>query len=484
MAKENLKDKTIKGIGWSAADNILQYAISFVVSIILARLLTPDDYGLIGLTNIFSIISTAIIGGGFTSALIRKKDVTEQDYCTAFIINIGFSLIIYVSLYFSAPYISHFFGRTKLIALIRVLCLSLIIEGLSVVQRAMLNKRIDFKSQTKITLIGSVIGGFVGIAMALCGYGVWALVAYNLTASTFKTILLWVYNKWMPNFFFSIKSFKDLFNYSWKMLATDVINATWKELKNVVVGKFYSPAYLGQYTRSVQFAQLFSTNLTQVFQRVSFPVLSEIQDDSSMLKYVYRKIIKDSTFITFILMLGLAAISKPLIVILIGEKWLDAARYLPLICLSSMLYPLHAINLNMLQVKGRSDLFLKLEIVKKIIAIIPLAIGIIFNIYWMLVAEIVNSFICFYLNSYFSGPLLGYSTSSQIKDILPSLGVAVLVAIPVFLFSFIPLSYYVLLPIQCILMCLLTILICHLLKIEEYFDIIQIVKPYLTKYIK
>ena len=482
MAEEQgLKDKTVKGVGWSAVDNVSQYAVSFLVSIVLARLLTPDDYGLIGIVTIFIAVCGVLINGGFNTALIRKKDVTDDDYNTTFIINLGLSLLLYTLIYLCSPIIASFFHREELTNLTRVTSLGMVIGAFAIVQQTRLTKRIDFKTQAKITLIASISSGVIGIAMAFFGFGVWALVAQSLSSQALRTILLWFYNKWLPKFRFSSKSFLELFGFGWKMMVSGLLDTTWKELYQVVVGRFYSPATLGQYTRATQFSTLFSSNLTSVIQRVTFPVLSNIQDDKERMLSAYRRIIKVTMFVTAIGMFFLAAISEPLLYCLIGPKWHDAATYLPLICISGSLYPLHAINLNMLQVQGRSDLFLGLEIIKKIIGIAPLVVCIFYGIIPMLYVNLITSIICYFLNSYFSGKLIGYTSWMQLKDVAPSYGLATLIAISVYFLKYLPITNWIILPIQIVLGTSIFFLFCTKTKVQEYKEIIEILNPYLNR---
>lgn len=481
MPTDSLKDKTVKGVGWSAVDNVAQYAVTFLVSIVLARLLSPDDYGLIGIIAIFTAVCTALINGGFTTALIRKKDVTDDDYNTSFIVNLGVSLVLYVIIFLCAPLIADFFHREELTDLTRVSSLGMIFGALALVQQTRLTKRIDFKTQTKVTLIASVSSGVIGILMALLGFGVWSLVAQMLSMQVLRTALLWFYNQWVPQLRFSDKSFHELFGFGWKMMISALLDTIWKELYQLVVGKFYSPATLGQYTRSKQFSQLLSSNLTTVIQRVTYPVLSSIQDDKERMVVAYRKIIKTSMFVTVISMFFLGAISEPLLYCLIGPKWHEAATYLPLICVTGSFYPLHAINLNMLQVQGRSDLFLGLEILKKIIAVGPLMIGAFVGIMPMLWATIVTSIISYFLNSYYSGKFLGYSSWMQIKDVAPSYGIAMLIAVAVFFLKYIPLSNWVILPIQVVGGSVLLMILCKMTHLQESAEIFKLVQPYLHK---
>jgi O-antigen/teichoic acid export membrane protein len=473
---ESLKQKTVKGLGWSALDNAARYGMQFVIGIVLARLLSPDDYGLLGLVGIVTVICTALVNGGFTTALIRKKDATEEDYNTAFICNLSMSLLLYTVIFLCAPWIAAFFEREELTALVRASSLGLIIGALGMVQQTRLTKRIDFKTQTKITIAATALSGIVGIGMALAGFGVWSLVAQQLMSQVATTLLLYIYNRWLPQFSFSKSSFHDLFGFGWKMMLSALLDAVWKELYQAVVGKFYNPATLGQYTRARHYAHLFSSNLTTVVQRVTYPVLSNIQDDKERMTSAYRRIIRMSMFITATLLFALAAVSEPLIYCMIGPKWHEASTYLPLICLNSTLYPLHAINLNMLQVQGRSDLFLGLEVIKKIITLVPLFIGAFVGIIPMLWANIAMGIVAYFLNSYYSGRLLGYSSWMQLKDIAPSLGVASATALSVYFLKFLPLSYWVVLPTQVLVGALAFFIICRMFRLNEYKEIRDILR--------
>jgi O-antigen/teichoic acid export membrane protein len=278
-----------------------------------------------------------------------------------------------------------------------------------------------------------------------------------------------------------VVSFKELFGFGWKMMASSLLDSIWKELYQVIVGKFYSPATLGQYTRAKSFSKMFSSNLTNVIQRVTYPVLSKIQDDRSRMVSAYRRIIKTTMFITAICMFSLGAISEPLIYCLIGPKWHEAATYLPLICITGSLYPLHAINLNMLKVQGRSDLYLGLEIIKKIIGLIPLLIGAFVGIIPMLFVSIFTGFIAFFLNSYYSGKLLGYSSWMQLKDVAPSYGIAILIALSVWFLKYLPLSYWIVLPLQICIGILIFYIVCKQTKIKEYDEMKTLLKPFVQK---
>ena len=471
----------MKGVAWSGIDNVAQHSVSFVVSIVLARLLSPDDYGLLGIIAIFTAICNAIINGGFGSALIRKKNVTDNDYNTTFIVNLFSSIILYFLIFILAPPISIFFNRHELVLLIRVSSLSFIIGALAIVQQTILIKNIDFKTQTKISLIASIFSGIIGIVLALIGIGVWALVAQMLSLQLFRTGLLWFFNRWIPNFRFSNESFHNLFGFGWKIMASSLLDTIWRELNQVVVGKYYSPASLGQYTRSQQFAQLLSGNLTAVIQKVTYPVLSNIQDDKARMIAAYRKIIKVTVFITAVSMFFLGAISEPLIHCLIGEKWHEAATYLPLICIVGSFYPLHAINLNMLQVQGRSDIYLVLEIIKKILAFGPLFIGAFVGIIPMLLADIVVDVISYFLNSHYSGKFLGYGSWAQLRDVMSSYMIAFTIALIVYFLKFIQISVWLILPLQLFVGFVVLLFICSITKFDEYKEVKAIVSTLALK---
>ena len=487
-----MKHKTVKGLGWSALDNAARYGMQFMIGIVLARLLSPDDYGLLGLVGIVTVVCTALVNGGFTTALIRKKNATEEDYNTVFICNLTMSLLLYGVTFLCAPLIADFFSREELTPLVRVSSLGLIIGALGMVQQTRLTKRIDFKTQTKITLVASAVSGVVGIGMALAGFGVWALVGQQLTSQIsfgvwalvgqqltsqiISTILLYIYNRWIPCLRFSIESFHELFGFGWKMMVSILLDAVWKELYQVVVGKFYNPATLGQYTRAKHYAQLFSQNLTAVMERVTYPVLSSIQDEKERMVSAYRRMIRTSMFITTVALFSLGAVSEPLIYCMIGPKWHEASTYLPLICITYSLYPLHAINLNMLQVQGRSDLFLGLEVIKKIITLAPLFIGAFIGIMPMLLTNMVVGIIAYFLNSHYSGRLLGYSSWMQLRDIAPSYALAIAIALPVWFLKFLPLSYWIVLPMQIAVGATVFFACCKLFKMNEYKEIIDILK--------
>ena len=480
MAEESLKKKTIKGTIWSAADAFLGQGVTFIVGVILARLLSPEEYGLIGIVMIFTLVLSSVVDSGFSRALIRKIDTNSDDYNTMFITNLLTSLLMFVLLFFSAPYISLFFERPELTLLCQVMGLMLIFQALSITQTTILTKRIDFKTRTKASLISAVLSGIIGIAIAYLGHGVWALVGQRLSSSLIYTLCMWGLIRWWPRLRFSIDSFQYMWSFGWKLMASGLIDTIWNQLYQVVVGKCYSPATLGQYSRSKEYASIFSSNFTAIIQRVTYPALSEVQNNKDRLVIAYRKVIKLTMFVTAVTMISLGAVAEPLIYCLIGPKWHDAAMFLPLICISMSFYPLHALNLNMLQVQGRSDIFLYLEILKKTIAVIPLSLGIYVGIYWMLIGSIVIGFISFFLNSYYTGKSLDYPSWMQLKDIAPSYRLAFIIALAVFFIKYLPITPWIVLPIQIMIGSIVFFIYCEAFKMEEYQEIKKGILSYLN----
>ena len=467
---ESLKNKAVHGAKWSFLDNIANLGVTFLVGLVLARLLTPEEYGIMAIIAIFIAISNTIIDSGFSNALIRKVHIERIDYNTVFFFNLVVSVVLYLLLFVAAPFISLFFKEPILTDVLRVIGWVLVVNALGIIPRTILVRNIDFKTQTKVSVISSVASGVVGIGMALTGWGVWSLVWQQLARQMLNSLFLWLFCKWIPAWEFSMRSFKEMFGFGYKLLLSGLIDTIYKNIYYVVIGRCYSSAQLGQYTRAEQFNTIFSSNLTSVVQRVSYPVLSSIQEEPERLHEAYRRVIKLTMLVTFACMLGLAAVAKPLIIILIGEKWIPAVAFLQIICFSGMLYPLHAINLNILQVKGRSDLFLKLEIIKKIIAIGPITIGVFYGIEYMLWGSVFTSFIAYFLNSYYSAGLIHYPTKEQLKDVFPTFAVSLTVAAAMWSLSLLDMSMYILLFIQIVAGLALAFIFYEKLQLSEYLE--------------
>jgi len=429
----SLKEKTISGLLWSTIDSFANQGIQFIVGIILARLISPREFGLLGMISIFIAISQTFINSGFSSALIRKKDCTQTDYSTVFYYNMVMGVVMYLVLFLSAGAIANFFDEPELKWLIRASGLNLILSSITLIQGTTLRKRVDFKLLTKIAVISSVLSGIIGIIMAVSGYGVWSLVGRTLAGSLFSSLLLWFWNRWYPSRVFSIKSFRELFGFGSKLLISGLIDTVYNNIYYLVIGKYFAANELGYYTRARTFSDLPSKNMNTVISRVTYPVLAQMQDDKTFLKSGYKRMIKNTMYLSFVLMTGLAVIAEPLVITLVGEAWRPSVIYLQLLCFPAMMYPLQALNLNMLNVQGRSDLFLKLEIIKKILVVPVIIFGIIWGIKIMILGMWINTIIAYFLNSFYSGRLINYPMSEQLADIVPAFLIASVMGAAVFL---------------------------------------------------
>lgn len=418
---ETLKHKTLRGTVWSSIERFSVQGIMFVVMIIMARILTPADYGLVGMLTIFIAISQTLVDSGFSNALIRKQDRTETDNSTVFYFNIAVAALLYLILALCAPLIARFYNEPQLTELTRVIGLSIVISSFAGVQRALLTVDIDFSTQAKASLMAAVISGAVGIATAYGGLGVWAIVWFQLTNQAVNCLLLWLLSKWRPRWLFSWRSFRELFSFGSKLAASALLETLYSNIYLLVIGKLFKASDLGYYTRAQQFAAFPSSNLTGILQRVTFPVLCTIQDDDERLRSVYRRFLRLSAFVVFPLMVGLAVVANPLVLLLLKEQWIFAATLLSILCFSMMWYPIHAINLNLLMVKGRSDLFLKLEIIKKLIGVGILCITVPLGLIPMTVGSIVICILCLAVNTHYTGRLIHVGFWMQMRDICPSL---------------------------------------------------------------
>lgn len=412
-----LRKKTITGLTWSFIDNFSKNGLLFIIGIILARLLTPREFGIIGMTTFFIALSQTFVESGLNNALIRKKKCTQIDYSTVFVFNLALSIIFYIMLNLSAGAISVFFNEPKLKIILQVLGISIIIHAFTIVQRTILTRKINFKLQTKISFLSTIISGIIAIIFAFLGFGVWSLVVKTLSYAAFHSIFLWIWNKWKPSLAFSMKSFREMFSFGFKLLVTNLLNTAYLNIYTVVIGKYFSTTDLGFFTRAKKFKKLPADNITKVIQRVTYPVLASIQDNPVRLKNAYRKALKSTVFITFPAMITLAVIAQPLIIILIGDKWAQSIPYLQILCFAGLWYPIHALNLNMLLVKGRSDLYLRLSIVRKLIVVPIIIVSIQWGIIALLYGLVLQSTIAYFINSYYSGKLIGYPVSEQVKDI-------------------------------------------------------------------
>lgn len=413
---ENLKEKTIKGVAWSGADKLLTTIVNFVISILIARLLMPSDYGVVGIIYVFIVFSEIFIDGGLSVALIQKHRCTSDDYNTAFLYNLVMSVSLYAILFIIAPYIAKFYDNNEIISLLRVLALSIIVSAFSSIQNTRLQIAVDFKKISISSVISNIVSGGVGLLSAFKGLGVWALVVQNLSYAVMKTITLNILSKWRPSLVFSKKTFKELFSFGYKLILSNVLGRVYDNLYPLIIGKLFPMSTLGYYSRAQHFANLPISILRDIFQRVSFPIMSSIKDDRDRLMNIYRLYIKMSSAIVFPVMFIFILVAHPLILILLTEKWLDAYPFLQILCFGFMFNHISSINLNLLYVKGRSDWALKLEVLKKTVAVSILLLSLLGGIWGICIGQALYGFIATILNSKYTRLLINLSYFDQLKD--------------------------------------------------------------------
>ena len=418
---DTLKQQTKKGLYWSFFNQFSNYGMQFCIGIVMARLLSPSDYGITALPGVFMAIAGIFQDSGMTGALIRKEKIEEKDYSTLFIYSIAMGIFMYAVLFIASPWIADFFHTPILIPLIRVTALTFLWGPVSTVQYVILKRKLDFKTPTKISIATKIFSGVIGITLAYMGYGLWALVISGVLSSFLGLVIVAYVVKWYPKTGWSKDSFKYLWDYGNKMLASAVLDTAYNNITPVFVGKYYSPADLGVYNRARNYAQMPSQNVPGVIQNVTFPVLSKMLNDDEGLARNYRRMIRTTAFIVFPMMFMLSALARPLILTMITAKWESCIILLQLMCFSLMWYPIHAMNLNLLQVKGRTDLFLRLEIIKKIIGLSILVITLPQGLVIFCIGSIISSILCLVINTYYTGKLIDVGFLTQMKDLTPIL---------------------------------------------------------------
>ncbi|TDG37704.1 lipopolysaccharide biosynthesis protein [Pedobacter changchengzhani] len=431
----SLKKQALSGMFWSSMQLFGTQIISFGVSLILARLLLPAEFGLIAMLSIFMGLGNALINSGLSSSLIRAKEVDDEDYSTVFYFNLVGSIIIYLIIYIVAPLIAKFYSQSLLTIIVRVYCLTFIISAFSAIQNTRLTRMMDFKTQMKVTVPSLVIGSVVGIAMAYNGYGVWSLVFSGITQALAATIQLWYYAKWIPLWVFNKKKFRSHFHYGVKLMFSGILDTVFTNAYTIIIGKFFVPAQVAFYNRADALQMLPVGTISSIITKVSYPLFSSIQDDDVRLKSVYKKIMQMVIFLVAPTLILMAVLAEPLFRFLLTAKWLPAVPYFQILCFNGILYPIHSYNLQILNVKGRSDLFLKLEIVKKIIMVLVIFVSFHYGIYGLLYGSVVTSLLAFFINTHFSGKFLNYPAWEQIKDLLPTIVLSILIGAVVYSFD-------------------------------------------------
>lgn len=439
----SIRHQTVKGFVWSGVEKLSNQGIRFLVGLVLARLLTPSDFGLVAMLTIFHSISFSFIDSGFGTALIRKQNRTEEDFTTVFIFNVIVSFIFYIILFFIAPWVGIFFDNPILCPLLRVQSVCLILNGLMAVLDTKLTIELNFKAIAQRSILSSIVSGFVGIILAYWGWGVWSLVYQTITFSIVNLIFVWIYCRWRPNMIFSWKSFKDLGTFGSNLLAAGLINTIYVNLTPLAIGHFYTTKDLGFYNRGAEFARMPNDVCLSVLQKVTLPIFSTIQNNENHLLNVYRKYIKITSIFLIFLSILLASLSKPTILLLLSDKWTESIIYLQLFCFAVMFNHINSINLSLLKVKGRSDLFLRLEIIKKIVATLILLTAIPFGVLAICISKIVYDQIAIIINTYYSGKLFNMGYYSQLKDFIGYFFASLCACIPAYLITYSNIPYIV-----------------------------------------
>ncbi|MBP5288835.1 MAG: lipopolysaccharide biosynthesis protein [Clostridia bacterium] len=466
---------------WRYLERLGAQGVSFLVSLVLARLLDPTVYGTVALVTVFNTILQVFVDSGFGNALIQKKDADDLDFSTVFFFNVAACSVLYLVMFFAAPFIAAFYENEQLTPLVRVVSLTLVISGVKNVQQAYVSRHLQFKKFFFATLGGTLGAAVLGIWMAFRGYGVWALVAQNLFNQTVDTLILWITVKWRPKWMFSFKRLKALFSYGWKLLVSSLLNTTYTKIRQLIIGKVYTEADLAFYNKGDYFPHNMTTNINTTIDSVLFPVMAKEQDDRENVKAMVRRAIKTSTYILAPVLLGLAAVATPLVRLLLTEKWMGCVFYLRIFCMVYLLYPLQTANLNAIKAMGRSDLFLKLEIMKKAVGLTAMLATIFISVEVMTISFLVTTVISFLINSFPNRKLLKYTAREQILDILPNLALAGGMALVCFAVQFIGLSDILTLAIQVLLGVGLYVGGSILFKLDSFHYVLNLLKRFLKK---
>ena len=481
MEDNSLKKKTIGGFIWRFAERCGAQAVQFIVSIILARILSPTDYGTLALIAVFTNILSVFVQSGMGVALIQKKDADDLDYSTLFYFNVVMCVSLYLIMFITAPFIAKFYKIPELTIYTRVVSLTLIVSGVRGIQSAYVSKNMLFKKFFFSTIVGTILSAVVGISMAYKGFGVWALIAQELTNVTVDTIILWITVKWRPKWMFSFNRLKGLFSYGWKMLVAGLLDTGYLQLRNLIIGKVYSSSDLAYYSKALSFPQLLVTNVNSSIDSVLLPSMSSVQDSRETVKGMTRRALKTSTFIMGPLLMGLAACGKSVISILLTDKWLPSYPFMVVFCISYLFLPINTANLNAIKALGRSDIFLKLEIIKKTIGIIIIIATFKISVMAIALGSIVSTVINQVINSWPNKKLMNYQYREQFKDVLPSLILSTIMFFGVYCVNFLNLNSWITLIIQVPLGVLIYIGSAAFFKFEAFTYCLDLAKSFFKK---
>lgn len=423
----SLKRKALSGIFWTFIQQFSVQGVGFLVSIVLARLLMPKEFGLIAMISVFISLGNILINSGMSQSLMRTQDLDDDDYSSVFYFNLFISILIYIIVFFLAPFISSFYKQDILKHIIRVYSITFFINALSIIQVTKLTKQLNFKLQTFISIPSTLISSFIGVFMAYNGFGVWSLVYSTLFQSFISAILFWYYGKWIPSLSIKFNKIKKHWKFGYKLLFSGLLDTIFNNVFSIIIGKFFAISQVGYYQRAETLKQFPVSNLILILDKVTYPLLASIQDDDKRLKLVYKKLLQMILFVIAPLLIFSAVLAEPIFRLLFTDKWLPAVPYFQVLCVNGILYPIHAYNLNILSIKGRSDLFLKLEIIKTIILTIIIFISFQWGIYGLLFGGIISSILAFFINTYYTNILIDYSAFDQIKDLFPTVLLAAII---------------------------------------------------------
>jgi O-antigen/teichoic acid export membrane protein len=473
----SLKKQTLSGLVWTFADIVFLKGSAFIAQLILARLLGPEEFGLIGMITVFVAIGTSLVDSGLSASIIRAKNADDKDYSTVFYTNFIISIIVYFIIFLIAPVIANFYSQPILVSIIRVYCLSFIISSFSSIQIAILIKNMHFKKIMLLSIPGTLISITIALILSIKGFGVWSIVWMYLATQVSQSIMLWIFSKWKPSLNFSIEKLKYHFHFGYKLMLSGLLNTVFDNIYNILIGRFYSVKTLGYFDRAYIFNQYPVIVISGIISKVTYPMLANIQDEKERIASVYKKILQITFFITAPLMLGAAAIAKPLFLLVLGENWSSAVLFFQILCLATIFYPIHVFNLNILKVYGRSDLFLKLEIIKKAVVSIGILIAFQFGIYGLVWSNVITSLIALLINTHYSKPMISYSIKQQLLDMLPTFLSASATGLIMFgiLFIFSSSSLLIQIALSGFSGCIIYILINYLFKTDSYRNVYALI---------
>lgn len=481
MSKDFSNKEISSNLIWRFLERFGAQGITFIVSLVLARVLDPSVYGTVALVTVITSILQVFVDSGLGTALIQKKDTDDIDYSTVFYFNLFFSIVLYILLFILAPIIANLYKNTELVPVIRVIGIIVLIAGVKNILQAYVSKNLLFKKFFFATLGGTIGAGFLGIWMAYHGYGVWALVAQYIFNATVDTIILWITVGWRPTKAFSIARLKQLFAYGWKLLVSTLLDRIWAQMRQLIIGVKYSTEDLAYYNKGHEFPDYATTAINSSIDSVLLPVMSSAQENKKEVKNMTRRAIRVSSYIMWPIMIGLAACAKPLIGLLLTDKWLPAVPYLRIFCITYVFYPIHTANLNAIKAVGRSDIFLKLEVIKKVVGFIIVISSMWFGVYVLALSSIITSFASQIINSWPNKKLLGYSYGDQIKDLLPSIVMSLIMGVTCYCIQFLGFGYLITLLIQIPLGMLMYILMSKFSRYEPYLYCESLMRSFLHR---